>query len=146
MIRGSNYIPNYSCLLIMNFFFYVLYDMEKLRFHLASRYLKCAAGTFRKKSLLTGFYPSGNPLSWISFSLNTAVRCAFAPAHFVSRSPGFTRPEIRSWIVDVHKVWYSVSNFYSKNSPLHQPCSHGAFVVTQPRTKSAIVVDSTKHL
>ena len=35
-----------------------------------------------------------------------------------------------SWITGVHKVWYSVSNFYSKNSPLQQPCSHGAFRFT----------------
>ena len=35
-----------------------------------------------------------------------------------------------SWIIGVHKVWYSVSNFYSKNSPLQQPCSHGAFRFT----------------
>ena len=30
-----------------------------------------------------------------------------------------------SWIIGVHKVLYSVSNFYSKNSELQQPCSHG---------------------
>ena len=82
----------------------------------------------------------------LCFPLSFSLLKRLAPFARNLRSPGFTRPEIRSWIVDVHKVWYSVSNFYSKNSPLHQPCSHGAFVVTQPRTKSAIAVDSTMHL
>ena len=50
------------------------------------------------------FHPSGNSLSWISFSLGIAVRFAFAGVHFIPRSPGFTRPEIRSWIIGVHKV------------------------------------------
>ena len=32
--------------------------------------------------------------------------------------------KIRSWIIGVHKVLNYISNFYSKNSTFHQPCSH----------------------
>ena len=38
------------------------------------------------------------------------------------------RPISLSWITGVHKVLYYVSNFYAKNSSLHQPCSHGHWV------------------
>ena len=53
---------------------------------------------------LSSLRKEGKSASWISFSLGIAVRFAFAGAHFIPRSPGFTRPEIRSWIIGSSKV------------------------------------------
>ena len=69
---------------------------------------------------LLGF-PSHSVLSFASLSL--VLTSYLAPRVSPVRKSA-------SWIIGVHKVWYSVSNFYSKNSPLQQPCSHGAFRFT----------------
>ena len=64
-------------------------------------------------------FPSRSTLSFAALCF-----CSFRvslPGFHPSRNP-------LSWIIGVHKVLYSVSNFYSKNSALQQPCSHGAFL------------------
>ena len=38
--------------------------------------------------------------------------------------------KIRSWIIGVRKVWYSISKFYSKISSLQQPYSHGCLLTS----------------
>ena len=64
------------------------------------------------------FHPSGNSLSWISFSLGIAVRFAFAGAHFIPRSPGFTRPEIRCLgLLAVQKFLHSVLICFANPTP-----------------------------
>ena len=53
------------------------------------------------------------------------VRPHMAVRSSVSQTRLHSRTKSASWIIGVHKVLYSVSNFYSKNSELQQPCSHG---------------------
>ena len=64
------------------------------------------------------------PLGFSSRSDSFAFCALHKPAQY-PRSPDFVRPKIRSWIIGVLKVLYSISKFYSKISPFQQPCSHG---------------------
>ena len=84
------------------------------------RQLKTIGNSVKPFSLarLSSLRKEGKSASWISFSLGIAVRFAFAGAHFIPRSPGFTRQEIRCLgLLAVQKFLPSVLICFANPTP-----------------------------
>ena len=60
----------------------------------------------------------------LSFALCKTVAHIFGVTSAFPRFHSVSLRKIRSWIIGVHKVLNYISNFYSKNSTFHKPCSH----------------------
>ena len=85
--------------------------------------------TLRQSDYVLDYWQFKSFCTPFRFALQITLRQTFSQDS-VPSFHSVSLAKIRSWIIGVRKVWYSISKFYSKISSLQQPYSHGCLLTS----------------